>query len=107
MVDGNDSKGRLERLSRMSNVKIKITEKNQIIERMEKINLKNQSMDSMMDLIDLDNQFMLVVDDSEVLVVPPLKDDSLTALNSTNKALIFRIKIGIEEALSSNSSDEQ
>ncbi len=107
MVDGNNSKGRLERLSRMSNVKINITEKNQIIERMEKINPKNKSMDNMMDLIDLDNQFMLVVDDSEVLVVPPLKDNSLTALNSTNKALIFRVKIGIEEALSSNRSDEQ
>jgi sugar-specific transcriptional regulator TrmB len=107
MVDGNNSKGRLERLSRMSNVKIKIKEKNKIIERMEKDNLKNRSMGGMIDLIDLDNQFTLVVDDSEVLLVPPLKDDSLTAITSTNKALIFRIKIGIEEASSSNKSDEQ
>jgi hypothetical protein len=106
MVDGNNSKGRLERLSRMSNVKIKIKEKNKIIERMEKDNLKNRSMGGMIDLIDLDNQFTLVVDDSEVLLVPPLKDDSLTAITSTNKALIFRIKIGIEEASSSNKSDE-
>jgi hypothetical protein len=74
---------------------------------MEKDNLKNRSMGGMIDLIDLDNQFTLVVDDSEVLLVPPLKDDSLTAITSTNKALIFRIKIGIEEASSSNKSDEQ
>lgn len=95
MIDEKDNKGKLERLSRLSNVKINITEKNQIVERMEKGNLKNQSMDGMMDLIDLDNQFMLVVDDSEVLAVPPLKDESLTAITSTNKALIFRMKMGI------------
>jgi sugar-specific transcriptional regulator TrmB len=104
-INENDNKGRLERLSRMSNVKINIIEKNEVIET-GKDYLKNQSMDSTMDLIDLDNQFMLVVDDSEVLAVPPLKDDSLTAITSTNKAIIFRIKIGIEEASSSNKSDE-
>ena len=98
MIDEKDNKGKLERLSRLSNVKINITEKNQIIESMEKGNLKNQSIDGMMDLIDLDNQFMIVVDDSEILAVPPLKNESLTAITSTNKALIFRMKIGIEEA---------
>ncbi len=97
-IDEKDAKGRLERLSKMSNVKINIIEKNKITESTEKDNLKNRSMDSMLDLIDLDNQFMLVVDDSEVLAVPPLKSDSLTAITSTNKALIFRIKIGMEEA---------
>ncbi len=98
MIDEKDNKGKLERLSRLSNVKINITEKNQIIESMEKGNLKNRSIDGMMDLIDLDNQFMIVVDDSEILAVPPLKNESLTAITSTNKALIFRMKIGIEEA---------
>jgi hypothetical protein len=89
----------------MSNVKIKIKEKNKMTESTEKDNLKKRSMDSMTDLIDLDNQFMLVVDDSEILAVPPLKDDSLTAITSTNKALIFRIKIGIEESFSQNNSE--
>jgi sugar-specific transcriptional regulator TrmB len=106
MIDSNETKGRLERLSRMSNVKINIIEKNQMFEDMTCDNLKKRSMDNMMDLIDLDNQFMLVVDDSEVLAVPPLKGDSLTAITSTNKALIFNVKIHIEEALTSNKSDE-
>ncbi len=107
MIDEKDNKGRLERLSRMSNVEINIIEKNKMTESTKMDDMKNQSMDSTMDLIDLNNFFTLVVDDSELLVVPPLKDDSLTALTSTNKALIFRVKIGIEEASSSNESDEQ
>ena len=73
MIDEKDNKGKLERLSRLSNVKINITEKNQIIESMEKGNLKNRSIDGMMDLIDLDNQFMIVVDDSEILSSTTIK----------------------------------
>ena len=103
MTGDNDTKGRLEYLSKMSNVTINIIEKNQMSTCKEtnkrEEELKKRSMEIMMDQMDLDNQFMLVVDDLEVLIVPPLKNDSLTAINSTNKALIFNSKIAIENAL--------
>lgn len=95
-ADDNDTKRRVEYLSKRSNVTINIIEKDQTLIGKE---LKKRSMESMMDQIDLDNQFMLVVDDLEVLFVPPLKDDYLTGMTSTNKALLLSYKIAIENAL--------
>lgn len=95
--------GRFERLSRMSNVNIKIIDKNDKcsdneIDKNEE-ELMKRSMENIEEYMDLENQFMLVVDDSELLAVPPLKSDSLTAITSTNKALIFNSKIAIEKSL--------
>lgn len=103
MTDDNDTKGRVEYLSKMSNVTVNIVEEEQILKRKEmnkqEEELRKRSVEIMKDHMDLDNQFMLVVDDLEVLVVPPLKNDSLTGINSTNKALIFNSKVAIENAL--------
>jgi HTH-type transcriptional regulator, sugar sensing transcriptional regulator len=95
--------GRFERLSRMSNVNIKIIDKNDMCsdtetDKKEEERMK-RSIGNMEEYMDLENQFMLVVDDSEFLAVPPLKSDSLTAITSTNKALIFNSKIAIEKSL--------
>ena len=54
--------------------------------------------------MDLDNLFKLIVDDSELLTIPPLKSDSLSAITSTNEALIMGEKMEIEEVLSPNKS---
>ena len=92
---------RLKRLSQMNNVELNIIE----TDEMEATNEKNKEeleqryKESINDLMDLENQIMLVVDDAEFLTVPPFKSDSLTALTSTNKALIFTSKLNIEKAL--------
>ena len=52
----------------------------------------------MMDMLDFGNLFSLVVDDSELLTIPPLKNDSLSAITSTDKAFVLNTKIEIEEA---------
>ena len=103
LADGNEVNVRFERLSRMSNVNIKIIDKNEMLKHIEMDKMeekaKKRSIENIKEYMDLDNQFMLVVDDSEFLVVPPLKSDSLTAISSTNKALIFNSKIDIEKSL--------
>jgi hypothetical protein len=63
-------------------------------------------MESIMDHIDLDNQLMLVVDDSEFIIIPPFKSESLTVITYTNKALIFNSRITVEKALVLYKSDE-
>jgi HTH-type transcriptional regulator, sugar sensing transcriptional regulator len=102
IVDGQDTKKRLEHLSKKSNVKIQIIEKSQILEHHHhetETELQQRSRANLKDIIDLDNMFTLVVDDSELLTIPPLKTDSLSAITSTNKVLIFSTKMQREEAL--------
>jgi hypothetical protein len=102
IVDGQDTKKRLEHLSKKSNVKIQIIEKSQILERQHhetETELQRRSRANLKDIIDVDNLFILVVDDSELLIIPPLKTGSLSAITSTNKVLIFIIKMQREQAL--------
>jgi HTH-type transcriptional regulator, sugar sensing transcriptional regulator len=49
------------------------------------------------DLMDLDNLFMIIVDDTELLIIPPLKSDSLGAITSTNTGMVFMMKHMINE----------
>jgi sugar-specific transcriptional regulator TrmB len=102
IVDGQDTKKRLEHLSKKSNVKIQIIEKSQILEHQHhetETELQRRSRANLKDIVDLDNLFILVVDDSELLIIPPLKTGSLSAITSTNKVLIFIIKMQREQAL--------
>jgi len=101
IVDGQDTKKRLEHLSKKSNVKIQIIEKSQILEHHHETEteLHKRSRANLKDMVDLDNMFTLVVDDSELLTIPPLKTDSLSAITSTNRVLIFSTKMQREEAL--------
>lgn len=110
MVNGQEIKKRLEKLSKKSNVEINIIEKKRIMETSDVINHEKELYKRinmhLEDIVDLDNEFKLVVDDSELLTIPPLKSDSLNAITSTNKALIIGTKMDIEEALSSYKSNK-
>ena len=110
MIDSQDTKKRLEKLSKKSNVKINIIEKEQILKTPEFIShekeLYKRNKTHLLDVMDLDNLFKLIVDDSELLTIPPLKSDSLSAITSKNEALIMGEKMEIEEALFSNESSE-
>ena len=100
MADDKDTKKRLEPLSKKGNVTIQLIEKSQIVETLEhhETELQKRSGANVMDMLDFDNSFTLLVDDSELLTIPPLKSNSLSAITSTNKAFIFNTKIEIEEA---------
>jgi len=99
IVDGQDTKKRLEHLSKKGNVKLQIL-KSQILGHHDETEteLHKRSRADLKEIVDLDNLFILVVDDSEVLIMPPLKT-SLSAITSTNKAVIFGIKMQREQTL--------
>ena len=61
-----------------------------------------QRMSSMAEFMDIGNMLILIVDDAELLLIPPIKSDSLSAITSTNKAMIFMMRQGIEESNKTN-----
>ncbi len=46
-------------------------------------------------MVEYRNMVMLVIDDNEVLYMPPMSTESLTAINTTNEAMIILMKIGL------------
>ncbi len=50
-------------------------------------------------MIEYRNMVMLAVDDEELLYMPPMSTDSLTAINTTNKAMIILMKIGLMDLI--------
>lgn len=99
--DDEENNARIERLSRLSNVKLKRTKKDEILNLSNhEAALNDQSVDGLKDQMDLNNSFILVVDDLEVLMLPPFKSDSISAIYSINKVLIFNFKRGIENKFS-------
>lgn len=57
-----------------------------------------KKMSALAEFVDMENMFVLIVDDTEVLVIPPIKSDQLSAITSTNKAMIYIIRQGLEES---------
>lgn len=55
-----------------------------------------QRISFMSEMMDMENMFTLIVDDNEGLIIPPLKNDSLVALTSSNKGMINMIKQMLE-----------
>ncbi len=44
-------------------------------------------------MFEYENMMMLLVDDSELLFIPPVSKDSISAVNTKNKAMIMIMKI--------------
>ena len=93
----------IEDLSKKSNVEISLIKKNQFMKTLGMFNEESQpqtqSIDDIMKMFDLNNQFALVVDDSEILAIPPLKSEIFNAITSTNKAMVYGTKIAIKERI--------
>ncbi|HEY3274927.1 MAG TPA: helix-turn-helix domain-containing protein [Methanocella sp.] len=89
---------RLERLFKKGNAEITTLTRNQIIgmtpQSAKEAHMRMAQAD---DLMDLDNLFMIIVDDTELLFIPPLKSDSLGAITSTNKGMVFMMQHMITE----------
>ena len=56
----------------------------------------------MAEFVDMGNMFVLIVDDTELLFIPPIKSDSLSAITSTNKAMVYIMRKGLEESANTN-----
>jgi HTH-type transcriptional regulator, sugar sensing transcriptional regulator len=90
---------RMERLFKKGNAEITTLTRDQLI-RMGPESAKKEAhmrMAQADDLMDLDNLFMIIVDDTELLFIPPLKSDSLGAIASTNKGMVYMMKHMITE----------
>jgi len=49
-------------------------------------------------MFNYENMLMLIVDDSELLFIPPVSKDSISAINTKNKAYIMIMKIEFASA---------
>jgi sugar-specific transcriptional regulator TrmB len=90
---------RMERLFKKGNAEITTLTRDQLI-RMGPESAKKEAHMRMAradDLMDMDNLFMIIVDDTELLFIPPLKSDSLGAITSTNKGMVYMMKHMITE----------
>jgi len=100
MSDDRETQKRLERLFGKGKAEIVTLTREQIASAGNAANPEKAQRMAAMDqigAIDMDNIFTLIVDDAEVLFVPPLKTDSLGAISSTNKGMIFIMKNMIED----------
>jgi hypothetical protein len=106
ITDDASAQKRLELLFKKCNIKVKTLGKDVVLKRHTTIEARGPKYESNMaqlqDMIDYDNQITLVVDDSEVLLTPPIKGDGTGAISSTNKVLVFMLKNAIEERLAEN-----
>ena len=48
-------------------------------------------------LVEYKNMLMLAIDDEEVLYIPPMPTDSLTTIDTKNKAMKMLMKIGLSD----------
>ena len=48
-------------------------------------------------MVEYRNMVMLAIDDEEVLYMPPMSTNSLTAINTKNKAMTMLMKIGLSD----------
>jgi|AGTN01.3.fsa_nt_gi Predicted transcriptional regulators len=88
---------RLERAFGKGNAEIMTLTRNQMISAALASGSEKARHMAMDNTVDIDNIFMLIVDDAELLFVPPLKTDSLGAISSTNKGMVFMMKNMITE----------
>lgn len=87
------SLGRAEKLLKKDNVHIRMVDTSGILTRVGEG--KGKIKPELFELMDLDNTLALIVDDTEVLVMPPLKDTSAGAITSTNQVMVFIIKTAL------------
>ena len=48
----------------------------------------NEELEEIANIMDIDNHFILVVDDSQALFIPPLRGDSVNAISIENKIMV-------------------
>jgi sugar-specific transcriptional regulator TrmB len=90
---------RMERLFKKGNAEITTLTRDQMIGMVPESAKKEAHlrMAQAEDLMDMDNLFMIIVDDTELLFIPPLKSESLGAITSANKGMVFMMNHMINE----------
>lgn len=98
LSDNADVQNKLERSCRKSNVTITTIDKVKARDIADQAGAADEAeATEIANMFDIDNYFILVVDDSELLFVPPIKGDSINAISVANKALVRTFKRGLEK----------
>ena len=96
------SLARAEKLLKRDNVHIRMVDTSGILARVGEG--RGKIKPELFELMDLDNTLALIVDDAEVLVMPPLKDASAGAITSTNQVMVYIIKMALVEGQTADKS---
>lgn len=64
---------------------------------------RKESVVEALNALDFDHTFVLIVDDTECLYIPPLPDGSLNAMTTMNRAMILNIKLMMRTMMTSGS----
>jgi sugar-specific transcriptional regulator TrmB len=100
--ESNDIQERLEQDIGKGRAQIRTLNKSQMIDTMASSKVWSsspngaRSLRQVFDMMDFDNMFLLVVDDSEFFYIPPLAEAELNAMTSRNKAMVMAMKIQME-----------
>ena len=86
-----EAQKRLENLFKKGNAQIQTLNVGQNMKKMADAagEEARKRMSSILEMIDWENMFVLIVDEAEALIIPPLKSDSLSAITITNKAMVY------------------
>ncbi|HMK47645.1 MAG TPA: hypothetical protein VK436_13550 [Methanocella sp.] len=97
MSDGDGPQKQMETLFKTGDVCIRTVSIDQIMDMAGPAEKEAQrKMSSIVDMPDMENMFLLVVDDTEALMVIPIKSNSLNAITSTNGTVVYMMKRWIE-----------
>jgi len=104
-ADDHDKEMKLEKIFKGKKGNFQISSKEDMINGLVSSHIINQELPSFKETISMfefENLMVLVIDDSEVLYIPPVSQGSLTAINTKNKAMIMMMKIGLKDIAHSN-----
>ncbi len=101
--DSEDAENELKKIFKGKDGNFQVISKKDMINGL--INLKSRNLDGELktyldeavQMFDYKHLMVLIVDDSELLYVLPMSEDSLTAINTTSKVFILITKIGLKD----------
>ena len=90
---------KLENKFNKETTQISLISANQTLGNVENIDEeKKQRFEHIMELMDIQNIFILIVDNEEILLIPPFKSDSIYAFSSTNEVMIYMLRQSFAES---------
>jgi sugar-specific transcriptional regulator TrmB len=104
-TDEQNKEMKLEKIFKGKKGNFQISSKEDMINGLASSHTINQELSSFKEAISMfefENLMVLVVDDSEVLFIPPVSQGSLTAINTKNEAMIMMMKMGFKDIAHSN-----
>lgn len=100
ITDGMVERERLDRISAKSRLRFRIVSNSELSKAASEQQGDNRlksgpSAGVPLEMQDLDSLFILIIDDSEMLIIPPIREMSSNAITMKSKAMVSMIKAGL------------